>query len=325
MIKVIKQIIKRIYSFPFIWNSVGRFFRSDGVIVLMYHRIGDEHGIIPGFEVEKFTEQMVWIKNNCNVIHPDDFKNSVHNNKKYKPNVLITFDDGYRCCYKYAYPVLKKLSLPALVFLATQPPDEGGFIWTDRLNYLISLTHVKRITLPWSSEVFELDSSKNKKELLNNIKSYLKNIDNLNRVNYLKELEKLFNVELKGKVERQMLTWDEVRDSLNVVSYGGHTHTHPIMSRVSKNDLEAEISLCRDRIYTETGIYPKSFAYPNGTTVDYNDLCIDLLKKYGYELAYTTNEGLNDIDTNLMEIKRVPTGANNIEDFVWLLSTAGCK
>lgn len=325
MKRYIKKIIKKLNSISFVWRVFGSLFRADGVIVLMYHRIGDEHGIFPGFSVDNFREQMNWVKVNCNVIHPDNFKDSLKKNNKFKPNVLITFDDGYQCCYKYAYPILKKMSLPALVFLATQPPDEGGLIWTDKLYYLVYKTTENTVKLPWNNEkvVLELDNDKNK--LLLKMKKYLKNIDNKSRVEYMVELESVFKVSSEHKLNRQMLSWDEVRDSLNTVCYGGHTHTHPIMSKITKDELENEILTCRDRIFDETGIYPTSFAYPNGKSTDYNCSSIELLEKYGFELAYTTNEGLNDTDTKLMEIKRVPTRANNLEDFVWLISTAGCK
>ncbi len=322
---MLKKIIKKLHSLPLVWKLFGSCFRPNGVIVLMYHRVGDKQDLFPSFSVEKFSEQMHWIKSNCNVIHPDEFEVSIKNNKKSKPNVLITFDDGYKCCYDYAYPILKELSLPALVFLATQPPDDGGMIWTDALYFSIFSTDKLKLTLPWSNEPVSLDGDLNKNKSLLIIKSYLKKIDNSLRVKYLNSLEQSLNVSGESNLNRQMLSWDEVRDSLAIVSYGGHTHTHPIMSQLTKDELNNEIEICRERIFIKTGIYPTSFAYPNGTNSDYNKLSFEVLKKHGYKLAYTTNEGFNDVDTDLMEIKRMPTTAKNLDDFVWLISRIGQK
>lgn len=289
----------------------------------MYHRIGDEQGFFPSFSVEKFSEQMSWVKSNCNVINPDAFEESIKNNKKNKPNILITFDDGYKCCYDYAYPILENLSLPALVFLATQPPDEGGMIWTDYLYFLIFNTKEKTVELPWNKEQVSLASESDKNNSLSVLKSQLKKFENELRIKYLFSLKLSLNVPDELNLSRQMLNWDEVRGSLAVVTYGGHTHTHPIMSSLTEEELDFEIKTCKERIFEETGIHPKSFAYPNGTLADYNELSLKVLKKHGFKIAYTTNEGFNDIDASLMEIKRIPTTANNLADFVWLISRVG--
>lgn len=322
---MLKKIIKKIHSLPLVWKLLGSYLRPNGVIVLMYHRIGDEQGFFSSFSVEKFSEQMQWIKSNCNVIHPDEIEESIKNNKKSKPNVLITFDDGYKCCYEHAYPILEELSLPALVFLATQPPDEGGMIWTDFLYFLIFSTDETKIILPWSNELVYFDGDERKIKTLSTIKSYLKQIDNKLRIKYLNLLEKSLHTSKKSNLNRQMLSWDEVRNSLSIVSYGGHTHTHPIMSKLTEDELNDEIKTCKERIFAETGIYPRSFAYPNGRYADYNELSLKVLKKHGYQLAFTTNEGFNDVNANLMEIKRVPTTAKNLDDFVWLISRMGQK
>jgi len=319
---VIKILIKKIYAIPLVWRFIGSIFRPNGVIVLMYHRVGDEQGFFPTFSIDLFEKQMLWVKNNCNIIHPDNFQDGIKNENKFKPNVLITFDDGYRCVYEHAYPILKKLSLPALVFLATQPPDDGGMIWTDFLYFLLHSTSKKTITFPWNLDTFSIVEAKEKTKILSEMKKYLKKIQNADRINFISKLEKDLDVST-ASLRRQMLSWDEVRNSLNLVSYGGHTHSHPIMSKISEEELEFEIKHCRERIFQETGSYPISFAYPNGQSTDYSKVSIQLLRKYGYQLAYTTNEGYNDNNTNLMEIKRVPTSAKNIVDFVWLISTSG--
>ena len=70
--------------------------------------------------------------------------------------------------------------------------------------------------------------------------------------------------------ERQMLTWDEVRRTMKLTTYGGHSHTHPIMSRLDRRRRRA-----RDRARARIASPPRpaarrrTFAYPNGRRTDY--------------------------------------------------------
>jgi len=316
----LKKLVKKIWSSSIIWNTAGYLFRKPGVIVLMYHRIGDNDSKFPGQDLKVFRQQMLWVKKHCQIISPEMYKTVVSYGRQKKPFVLITFDDGYRICYEQAYPVLEELSIPAIVFLATQPPDEGGLIWTEQVYWAVQQSLKKEIRLPWDSgKTLRLESDGEKQKAVKEIKDYLKKQANGDRIENLKKLYHCLAVPEVPDVERQMLTWEEVRDSTKYITYGGHTHSHPIMSRLDYQEIEHEISHCSNRILEETGKKPKYFAYPNGRSEDYNQDCIELLIKQGYELGFTTNEGLNN-DGNFMEIKRIPTGAEKIEDFVWLLS-----
>lgn len=87
------------------------------VLVLMYHRINDQ--LEPGewnVEPRRFQEQMEFLADHAQVIRAEQTRETI---REKAFSVLITFDDGYRDNYSQAYPVLKKLNLPALVFLIT--------------------------------------------------------------------------------------------------------------------------------------------------------------------------------------------------------------
>ena len=88
------------------------------VPILMYHNIGDEKG---GFFVspENFAKQMEYLKKNgYEVITLDELVGSIKDKKYSKRNkVVITFDDGYKDNFQYAYPVLRGFGYPATVFL----------------------------------------------------------------------------------------------------------------------------------------------------------------------------------------------------------------
>lgn len=108
-------IVMFLGAFYFLWLSP-----KYTVPILIYHNIGYEKGsffVSPG----NFTKQMEYIKKNgYEVITLDELVRSIKDKKLLKKNKLvITFDDGYKDNFQYAYPVLKNFGYPATIFLVT--------------------------------------------------------------------------------------------------------------------------------------------------------------------------------------------------------------
>ncbi len=98
-------------------------------LVLMYHRINDT---LPVGELvvptAKFRQQMEYLHQHCKVepvfkAKPLAIPRSDLVVRDRGPTsvlrVVLTFDDGYRDNYQNAFPVLKRLKLPAVIFLST--------------------------------------------------------------------------------------------------------------------------------------------------------------------------------------------------------------
>ena len=97
------------------------------------------------------------------------------------------------------------------------------------------------------------------------------------------------------------MSWDEVRASMDLTTYGGHTHTHPLMSKVDEERVDREVGLCRARIVAETAVEPTLFAYPNG---DFTSGAQALVRRHGFEVAFSTVEGINNGATDWLAVRR---------------------
>lgn len=105
--------------------------------VIMYHSINpksDEVMYRLIVSPQLFEKQMQFLKSHrYNVVDLETIGRMIRDKKRVPfKTVAVTFDDGFRDNYTYAYPVLKRLGIPATIFLIY---DEVGRPQNDRLNW----------------------------------------------------------------------------------------------------------------------------------------------------------------------------------------------
>ena len=108
-----------------------------------------------------------------------------------------------------------------------------------------------------------------------------------------------------GERTGKMLSWDDIRFmKQNGMDFGGHTVSHPFLSKMPGDRVAWEVSECKRRIEEEMQAPVKHFAYPNGREEDFGAWNKGLIRNAGYDAAVTTIWGMNDGSTDLMELKR---------------------
>lgn len=97
------------------------------VPVLMYHHVLPKSAFLSS-SLEEFRSQMEFLyKNNYKTLTSEEFY--LYKQKKLKlpkKSVFLTFDDGWRDNFIYAYPILKEFSLHATIFLVSQWINEAS-------------------------------------------------------------------------------------------------------------------------------------------------------------------------------------------------------
>ena len=95
--------------------------------IFMYHHVLPKTSFITS-SIEQFEEQMKFLSDNdYKTITCDEFYN--YKKKKLKlpeKSVMITFDDGWKDNFVYAYPILKKYNLKATLFIVTNWIEEAS-------------------------------------------------------------------------------------------------------------------------------------------------------------------------------------------------------
>src|SRR5437868_6889157 len=78
------------------------------------------------------------------------------------------------------------------------------------------------------------------------------------------------------------MDWDMARKlKQSGMDIGGHTVYHPVLSRLTKAEQEAEIMGCKDKLAEMLGVTMDYLAYPVGDSDSYNEQTISLLKQAG--------------------------------------------
>ncbi len=97
------------------------------VPVFMYHHVLPKKGFITS-SVEEFEDQMKYLsENGYKTLTSEEFYlYKLGKLKVPKKSVMITFDDGWRDNFVYAYPILKKYNLKATLFIVTNWIEESS-------------------------------------------------------------------------------------------------------------------------------------------------------------------------------------------------------
>lgn len=118
-----RKAVTIILSIVFLLIAAGVIFIRQNYVVpiIMYHQVlpNPDQGYRLAVSTQTFNRQMRFLKeHNFNVLPLEDLIRLIQQKKRIPfRTVVITFDDGYRDNYIYAFPVLKKYELPAALFL----------------------------------------------------------------------------------------------------------------------------------------------------------------------------------------------------------------
>jgi peptidoglycan/xylan/chitin deacetylase (PgdA/CDA1 family) len=224
--------------------------------------------------------------------------------------VCITFDDGYRSTHDLALPVLKELGLPATVFIATRYLD-GTNMWNDRIIHAVrnmpqGLLELSDIGLG-RHQVADQDSRERITDKLIRAAKYMPTNERQALTDRLDQLtDKASAPGPSSLQEPLMLTPDMVKTLVaNGFEVGGHTVTHPILTRLEDSHAREEIVQCKQELESITGQPVRLFAYPNGKVgMDYDERHVLMAKQAGYDAAFITSIGPVSNSTDLFQIPR---------------------
>jgi peptidoglycan/xylan/chitin deacetylase (PgdA/CDA1 family) len=277
-------------------------------LILTYHRFSKvEDG--RSTSVQSFAEHLEYLKSHYTVLPLSRIATLVAKGEGLPASVVaVTIDDGFSDSYELAFPLLQRHRLPATLFVVTDFIDRKVWLWTDKLRYLTKQapTHVKTLEFLDHKLTIDLNGPDSRLNVANRVNSILKSLPESVKESALEEIALNFQIELPKlpPADYGPATWDQLREmERECVEIGSHTMTHPILPNTTDEQLERELTGSRARLEEVLGHPMKLFCYPNGSF----DQRVELAARCaGYECAVTTESGLNDWQSDLLALRRVP-------------------
>ena len=211
--------------------------------------------------------------------------------------VALTVDDGYADFFDIAYPVLLRYEMPATVYVVSQFIDQRIWLWFDALHYLF------RAAAPGAHAVhaadltasFQLGDEDSRAAAWESVADRALLLTQRAKLGLVEQVAEALRVALPPTPtdDYRAMTWDQVRQlDSELIEIGGHTQTHPILSKCTPEEAEEEISGCRAAIAKHTGRPIRSFCYPNGQPGDYTSSTVDAVRHAGFATAVVAHGGL---------------------------------
>ncbi len=320
MLKILKQLTKR--GLQHIAANFGRHQHTGSdpeLAILMYHRIlpkQDNRAQLeePGMMVtpETFTMHMQLLKQQFTIISLSQWIKQKNNGEKLPARcIAITFDDGWADNYEFAFPVLKKLAIPATIFLVSDMIGTTQQFWPERLAQLLASIATNRPdkwqlpALQWITGVktsytfsHRLPDQEQLSEIIAQIKK-LTDEDVHTRINEIEEI-----LQIKIETPPDLLNWQQMSEMCEsgFIEAGSHTCHHIRLNNTQPENIQlAEIIQSKKQIEQHLAQPVTAFCYPNG---NFSDYAIQQVTQH-YDCAVTTKADWNTTKTNPYLLNRI--------------------
>ena len=171
---------------------------------------------------------------------------------------LLTFDDGYQSVATLALPVLQAYSIPAVVFVCSEPVEKRKLFWFDVCARAYDAERIERVKrLPFEASIA------------------------WQRQHEWPAGENDIDAPLTPQQVRLLSEQD--------IEIGAHTADHVILSNCTAEQQRAQILSNQLRLQQWTGKPVRAIAYPNGQpNVDYGRETLEIAAELGFDFGFCT-------------------------------------
>ena len=289
-------------------RQYGRFltaFHGARLSILIFHRVLRKPDPLRPWEPDAklFEARMRWLASAFHVLPLLEASRRL-SARSLPPNAAcITFDDGYADNLTIAAPILANVRIPATFFIASGYLD-GGRMWNDTVIESIRIARGPMLDL---SSIglgsWPCTDDAEKRAAIDGLLGQLKYLEQAERQQRVEHLADLVGLPAKSDL---MMTSQQVRELRRLgMSIGGHTVTHPILTKVTPEVAQREIADGRAALEELVREPVRVFAYPNGRPIqDYDASHVRMVREMGFDAAVSTAQGVSYEKSDRFQLPR---------------------
>ena len=306
--RIVSPILKNIV-YPSL-SKAGQFPRSTSAdpVVITYHGIFPDgyapvNDMLDGHLVTRraFLSQIKLLKSKYNIVSPQEFLAWGRGDADLPPRpVLLTCDDGLLNTLTEMLPLIRDLRLEFLFFVTGESlTEENRILWFEQVYLWLIKTERAFLQVPWRTE-----SSLNlapRHSCWQKIVTELSAYDAGKRTEFLLDIrtqlgisetwEDEYSENLALRRRFYMLNIDELRQLRDAgMTIGAHTLSHPMLSQMSNELAEQEITRSRDSLQAASGERVWALAFPFGNPQAATVRDSRLAAKAGFDFAFMNVE-----------------------------------
>ena len=296
------------------------------VLILSYHRV------VPDFAEEKrhslytlnieqgtFRKHLEVLQETHDIVSLDEALSVLDGTRSANRDVaVITFDDGYRDVYTHAFPIMRDMRIPGIVYVPSSFVGTERVLGHDRLHAALKKMKDRRIGpmavgVGTEAERWLLDAFEGAADAIVALERLIALHPTPALLRLCDALEERLGLAHAPHPEGVLpMTWEMLREmDAHGIATGAHTAEHTVLTHQTLSDARREIAQCKAVLEKGLKKPVRHFAYCNGY---YSAGVAQALKAEGFQSAVTTEDLPNVPGVDPLALKR---------KVLWEGSTAG--
>ena len=282
---------------------------------IMYHYVQEYSESYPNFRflhIDNFRKQLDFFAQEFGFVTRREWNGCLQNKDlaSVQGKVLLTFDDAMACHYDYVFPELVSRGLWGIFYVPTKPYLDSCVLDVHKIHLLCGRFDGQDLLSVARSLITE--------EMVPFAKrGEFRNMTYVNQENYygISEFKRLLNYFIDETVRTQVIDKIAAHFSYkfdasgfyvspndlkimhdNGMVIGSHSDSHPVMSKLTREQQQAELTRSRDFL-SSLGIFTeKTYCHPYGGFWSFNEDTVALLDSLN--IAYSFNVESRQINTD---------------------------